>query len=263
MLTNQPPVPIIAFTPQTILPGTIVTFDASNSYDPDGYIVFYEWRVNEVVASNSKTFSRALASGTYRIKLTVTDNQGSSASKEILINVGRNVFITRTVTRTRIVNQNVPVLTSQTRLADILLDSSYLVYACEKNEIQITLINNTSVNRKVTLTVYGDTENWFKPNPKILILKPRSTTLVKWEVNPDCNVKEGIYAFKIDLTTPGANYDYDGVLEVKTRNNFLSPLLGFIGGIFKNFWLLLLLLIILLINIYMWYRFLKKKEETK
>ncbi len=259
LLTNQNPVPIIAFTPETILPGTIVTFDASNSYDPDGYIVFYEWRVNGELASTNKTFSRALASGTYRIKLTVTDNQGASASKEILINVGRNVF----VTRTRVVTQNVPILTSQGRLVDVLLDSSYLVYSCEKNEIQVTLVNNTSVNRKVTLTVYGDAENWFKPNPKILILKPRSTTLVKWEVNPACDVKEGVYAFKIDLKTPGANYDYDGNLEVKTRSNFLSPLLGFIGGIFQNFWLLLLLLLILLINIYMWYRFLKKKEEAK
>ncbi len=257
--TNQPPVPVIAFAPDTILPGTIVTFDASNSYDPDGYIVFYEWRVNNVIASTNKTFSRALASGTYRIKLTVTDNQGASASKEILINVGRNVF----VTRTRVVTQNVPVLTSQVRLVDILLDSSYLVYACEKNEIQVTLVNNTSVNRKVTLIAYGDTENWFKPNPKVLILKPRSTTLVKWEVNPNCDVREGIYTFKINLTTPGGNYDNEGILEVKTRNNFFSPLLGFIGGLLQNFWLLLLLLLILLINIYMWYRFLKRKEETK
>jgi len=251
--TNQPPVPVIAFTPDTIFPGTIVTFDASNSYDPDGYITLYEWRVNDKIASFNKIFSRTLASGNYRIKLTVTDNQGASGSKEIFVTVGR----------TRVITQKVATLVSQTKLVDLLLETSYPVYACQKNEIQITLVNHTAVNRKVTLSVYGEAENWFKPNPKILILKPRSTTLVKWEVTPDCQVKEGNYNFTIDVTTPGGNYNYDGILEVKTKSNFLSPVLGFIGGILPNLWLLIFLLLILLINIYIWYRFLKKKEETK
>ena len=258
---NQPPVPIIAFTPEEIRPGTIVTFDASNSYDPDGTIIAYEWRINNEITSYNRQFSRALASGTYRIKLTVTDNQGASNSKEILISVGRNVFITRTQTIVRNVPSAVQV-TSQAKLVDLLLDASYLVFACQKNEIQITLINNTNVNRKVVLRPVGETASWFNPQSKTLILKSRSTNLIKWEVNPPCGVKAGNYDFNLQVETPGGFYNFSSLFEVKEKTNPFSPLLGFIGGILFNWWLLLLFILIILLNAYLWYRNLKKQEQV-
>ncbi len=258
-IINQPPVPVIAFSPERILPGTIVNFDASRSYDPDGQIISYKWEINGELVSSEVSFNRALASGTYRIKLTVTDNQGASSNKEILINVGRTVYLPRT----RVVTRTVPVqaTTVSSRLVNLLLDKSYNVKICSKNELQFTLVNNTSVNRKITINVEGEASNWFNPQSKTFILKPFETLLFKWNVDVPCNLKEGDYEVRFFVTTPGANYEYSTILEAKSETNFLTPILGFIGGIFSGWnllWILILLLIIF--NAYLWYKIFKKKE---
>ena len=247
---NKKPIAIISFSPERIFPGTIVTFDASRSYDPDGYITFYEWRVNDKIASFDRVFYRALASGNYRIKLTVIDNRGAIDSEEVVINVGRTVF----KKETKIITKKVPTFLGPEKLVDIFLKPIYTVYFCKKNEIEITVINNTYVNRKVTLVVYGESERWFNPSSKTLILKPKSTNLIRWEVIPDCKIKEGVYRFGINLKTPGASYDYEGNLEVKSKSNLFSSFLGLLGLL-----LLLLILLILIIAIILYLIFRKRE----
>lgn len=55
--------------------------DGSKSFDPDGYIVKYEWRQIEGQKLNFKSaFVRPVMSikkGVYKFELTVTDNQGA------------------------------------------------------------------------------------------------------------------------------------------------------------------------------------------
>ncbi|MCH8987455.1 MAG: hypothetical protein IIA92_01440, partial [Chloroflexi bacterium] len=53
-----------------------VNFSATTSYDPDGTITGYQWKINGTPVSNSQSFTFVLAAGTHQIFLTVTDNHG-------------------------------------------------------------------------------------------------------------------------------------------------------------------------------------------
>jgi|Deesub1362B_J571_1020462.scaffolds.fasta_scaffold06339_2 PKD repeat protein len=87
---NQPPVAQFTISPSVVYVGTLVTFDASASYDPDGAITSYQWDLDgDGVADHFGPLvtSTYYAPGTYLITLWVTDNQGatSQASQPLLV----------------------------------------------------------------------------------------------------------------------------------------------------------------------------------
>jgi PKD repeat protein len=79
---NRGPVAAFGMSASTVDSGTAVNF-TSSSTDPDGSIVSYKWDfdndgvVDSTTANPSKTFAK---SGSYDVKLTVTDNDGASSS---------------------------------------------------------------------------------------------------------------------------------------------------------------------------------------
>ncbi|MGQ9601087.1 MAG: PKD domain-containing protein [Candidatus Bipolaricaulia bacterium] len=77
------PVAVFAFTPESPRVGEKVTFDGSGSYDPDGYIVRYEWDFDGdgITDAEGKIVEHGFTqAGTYPVKLTVTDNDGFKGS---------------------------------------------------------------------------------------------------------------------------------------------------------------------------------------
>ena len=74
---------------QTVLVGTNVTLDASGSYDSDGTITKYEWIEADANAtlSESVSFEHLFLRGVHRIVLTVTDDDGASATDEVVVTV--------------------------------------------------------------------------------------------------------------------------------------------------------------------------------
>lgn len=64
-----------------------VTVDGSSSADPDGNIVSYVWSLGDQVMSRKVVAKIQLPVGTHRLVLTVTDDQGESASAKIRIRV--------------------------------------------------------------------------------------------------------------------------------------------------------------------------------
>jgi len=66
--------PIASFTYTYLSPITIM-FDASPSYDNDGFIIEYNWDFGDGVTGTGITYNHTyIANGTYNVKLTVTDN---------------------------------------------------------------------------------------------------------------------------------------------------------------------------------------------
>lgn len=72
---NEPPVAAFVSSVKTVGTEQIVSFDASDSYDPDGTIDFYSWDFGDGVKSTGvakeHTYRNA---GTYTVTLTVIDN---------------------------------------------------------------------------------------------------------------------------------------------------------------------------------------------
>ncbi|HEU4472670.1 MAG TPA: PKD domain-containing protein [Flavisolibacter sp.] len=91
---NQLPI-AAAGAPQTILlPQTSVTLDGSGSSDPDGVVESYAWTkisgpasFSITAAGSSVTSVTNLRTGSYRFRLTVTDNQGGTASSNVDVTV--------------------------------------------------------------------------------------------------------------------------------------------------------------------------------
>lgn len=79
---NRPPVPQFTISPSPALVGVPVTFNASASYDPDGFITDYRWDLNGdgiVDARGQVTSYTYFTPGTYQVTLYVTDNAGATA----------------------------------------------------------------------------------------------------------------------------------------------------------------------------------------
>ena len=78
----SPPVPIFTWNPQNPEPDETITFDASQSYDPDGTITQYQWDwnndgnydENHTTPTTTHTYTQP---GSYQVTLKVTDNEGA------------------------------------------------------------------------------------------------------------------------------------------------------------------------------------------
>jgi len=83
--SNQPPVADFTFSPTSPAPGETVQF-TDNSRDPDGTIVSWLWDFGDGTSSTQRNPTKVYtASGTYTVKLTVTDDGGASATVSKLV----------------------------------------------------------------------------------------------------------------------------------------------------------------------------------
>jgi len=80
--TNRPPVASFTWSPYYPWVSQPVTFDASSSYDPDGWITTYRWDFNGdsvTDAWGARVVHSFSSSGSYPVTLTVIDNLGASS----------------------------------------------------------------------------------------------------------------------------------------------------------------------------------------
>ncbi|HEC75908.1 MAG TPA: PKD domain-containing protein [Thermoplasmatales archaeon] len=86
---NLPPFANFSWNPENISSYTVVTFDASLSYDLDGYITNYTWDFGDgSVGYGEKITYKYKKSGIYIVRMTVLDNAGNESyvEKEIFVN---------------------------------------------------------------------------------------------------------------------------------------------------------------------------------
>ncbi len=83
---NIPPI-ADAGMDQTVKEGEIVFLSANASTDPDGNITSYLWTERDVILSREVTFSMNFSTGVHGIKLTVTDDDGETASDLVVVTV--------------------------------------------------------------------------------------------------------------------------------------------------------------------------------
>ncbi|SEO66465.1 PKD repeat-containing protein [Halorientalis persicus] len=85
---NDPPMPSLTASSTTVEPEQSITFDGAGSSDPDGSIISYEWDFGDGTTATGQQVTHAYAdSGSYAATLTVTDDDGATASNSVSITV--------------------------------------------------------------------------------------------------------------------------------------------------------------------------------
>jgi PKD repeat protein len=88
---NDPPMASPTASSTTVEPGQSITFDGSGSSDPDGTITAYEWDFGDGTTATGQQVTHTYAdSGSYAATLTVTDDDGATASNSVSITVQGN-----------------------------------------------------------------------------------------------------------------------------------------------------------------------------
>jgi len=93
-ILNRPPVASFTESAETVYTNETISFNASASFDPDGTIVNYFWDFGDGTNATGVTTSHSYThDGTYIVTLTVTDDDGATASanatKTILLEGGQ------------------------------------------------------------------------------------------------------------------------------------------------------------------------------
>lgn len=90
----QPPIANFFFNPYYPETNQVTTFNASESYDPDGYITTYAWNFSDgtpIVVENDPIAYHAFTNyGDFTVKLTITDNTGLTGEKSSIIHVSQH-----------------------------------------------------------------------------------------------------------------------------------------------------------------------------
>lgn len=84
---NKAPTARMSTSPINPTTDDVITFDATQSEDPDGNIARYEWSIGHATRSGA-TYETYLSAGDWNISLTVEDDQGATDS------VGRTLTVT-------------------------------------------------------------------------------------------------------------------------------------------------------------------------
>jgi PKD repeat protein len=85
---NQPPIANFTYSPGNLLVNQSVTFNASSSYDPDGFITNYEWNFGDGTNETGEIVTHSYSStGNYTVNLTVTDNDGATNSTSKIVDI--------------------------------------------------------------------------------------------------------------------------------------------------------------------------------
>jgi len=105
IVPNAPP--IANFTSQsTVYTSETIDFDASASFDPDGYITIYYWNFGDGnVGSGVNANHSYVDNGEYFVTLTVTDNMGAPASKTASVFVTNRPPVADLITSTTILDK--------------------------------------------------------------------------------------------------------------------------------------------------------------
>jgi PKD repeat protein len=78
-VSNRPPISAFALDPPSPVASQPVFFDASASYDPDGYIVSFMWDFGDGTGASGPIVTHVYPNtGTYQTRLSVTDNVGTT-----------------------------------------------------------------------------------------------------------------------------------------------------------------------------------------
>lgn len=218
---NQPPTAIIN-GPTKGLVGELLTFNGSSSSDPDGLISSYAWNFGDGTTANRVNVSHSYSQvGSYKITLTVTDDDGLSDTSIYTLLIGEPNPDQGPVA---VINGPTSALVGETVIFDS--GSSYdpdgtivsyawdfgdadLLKSAESGESAMAHVYNTPGTYQVTLTVTDNSglSNTAK-HPIRILQEPEANQPPVAVINGPANALEG----EVVIFDSGGSHDPDGMI---------------------------------------------------
>jgi parallel beta-helix repeat protein len=111
-ITIQPPIANFSYTPHNPFVNQTITFDGSNSTDPDGNVTEYTWDFGDDTNGTGKLSTHSyLATGNYSVTLTVQDNHGATKSTYEVLRVALAPYLHLTANPTEILADGISIAT--------------------------------------------------------------------------------------------------------------------------------------------------------
>lgn len=96
LVANTPPIASFSANSYSGTAPLAVTFDAGSAYDPDGTILSYLWNFGDGTSGSGAYVSHTYKAGSFTATLTVTDDNGATATKAVTISSQAPVATTDT-----------------------------------------------------------------------------------------------------------------------------------------------------------------------
>jgi len=206
VITDRPPVVAFTYAPSSPYTGQNVVFNATSSSDPDGTIVSYAWNFGDSTTGTGAIPTHSyIASGTFTVTLTVTDDSASTGNKSSTINVTIDPPPTwpngSSLNATRVSGRDVVLV--WTPATDLVQVSNYKIYA---NGTLVATVPGATTTYDVTgltpLSRYtfqvqagNPAGSWTTNGPTLVVLAD-----IKGDVNHDCRIDI------VDLSSVGASF---------------------------------------------------------
>ena len=85
---NQPPIASSTYSPLNPIANETIMFNATNSYDPDGFIINYEWEFGDDIAATGEIVEHSYSKpGDYTVILRVTDIDNVSNTNTMILTI--------------------------------------------------------------------------------------------------------------------------------------------------------------------------------
>lgn len=186
-------VPVPSFTCSSLTPSVdeTVTFDASGSYDPDGYIVDYNWDFGDGATSEGKIVSHKFnMPKVYPVTLTIRDNTGLCNSRTIIIVVIHHVNIGQKLD----VEVSVGSIHFNGEIAEFYILISYLGNPVENATVKATLYFNGTIYANLTSLIERAAPGFYRVPYAIPIDAPPGTyaMLVEASKKINCQTFSGV-----------------------------------------------------------------------
>lgn len=175
-VSNRFPVASFTFSPQQPLLGDTMTFDATDSYDPDGTVASFTWDFgdgNTTLTASNTIAHRYSQLGIFNVTLTVTDNEGADNSMRQTVSVNvRNVAVTNvTVSNTQVqIGQSVNITVSVKNKGTTAETFSVSAF-CNETMIANRLVTNLSPGADQIIVFVWNTSDVQNPGRFLITVK--------------------------------------------------------------------------------------------
>jgi outer membrane protein assembly factor BamB/PKD repeat protein len=221
---NAPPEPRVNVS-DPVFSNELVTLNASESVDPDGSIVAYDWTIEAAPDTTGATVTQSFAdNGVYEVTLTVTDNDGATASVATNVTVQNRppeLWLTRVSPETTPIEIGEPVEYNveavdddgTTRNATLTLTAPTGATQAVTPAGTATVRFNGSGNWSVTATVTDDDGATATTTRTVAVNAPPNATIIA-PSRADANEQVTVEA---NATDPDGNIsEYDWVIDEQT-----------------------------------------------